>query len=541
MKLITNCHLLIREVKKWFKNNKFEAFLLLIILFISSIFRLYRIDEYMTFLGDEGRDAIIVRRLLVNFDPILIGPGTSIGNMYLGPIYYYMIAPFLLIFNFSPVGPSVFVALLGIATVFFVWFVIYEWFPSTSVKKGFLNVGALSAAGLYAVAPVVINLSRSSWNPNIMPFFSLLTIFSIWKFWGREKLAWLIVAFVSVAIALQSHYLGLLLLPVVCFFWILTLFGLLQVLNTSRRLLLKQFINYSVFGFFSFLLLMLPLVIFDFRHNFINFNAMKKFFLERQTTVSIRPWTAFPKLPVIVSDSLTSLITAKNSALGKSLSLFLLVGIGFLIFYEVFYIKSRKIKFIDSLKPYTILIFWLAVSFLGLGLYKQHIYDHYYGFFFTAPFILMGGLGQWMIDKFKIIGTLLVFFVFSCLLLVNLQANPLKYPPNRQMQRAMVVAEKIKQEAKGKKFNLAVIAERNYEDGYQYFLEKWREPVYDIDPLNYESTLGYQLFVVCELPKKDCDPVHNPKTEIANFGWSEIEGEWEVAGVTLYKLIHSER
>ena len=81
--------------------------LLITILLIGSFLRLYKISAYMTFLGDEGRDVLVVRNLLVHFDPILIGPGTSVGNMYLGPLYYYFMAPFLLLSGFSPVGPAV--------------------------------------------------------------------------------------------------------------------------------------------------------------------------------------------------------------------------------------------------------------------------------------------------------------------------------------------------------------------------------------------------------------------------------------------------
>jgi 4-amino-4-deoxy-L-arabinose transferase-like glycosyltransferase len=67
--------------------SKRELGALVFILLVGAAMRLYHIGGYMTFLGDEGRDAIIVRRLLVDFDPILIGPGTSIGNMYIGPLY----------------------------------------------------------------------------------------------------------------------------------------------------------------------------------------------------------------------------------------------------------------------------------------------------------------------------------------------------------------------------------------------------------------------------------------------------------------------
>ena len=97
----------ILRITGWAKENPAEAAFLFLILFIAAFSRLYRISEYMTFLGDEGRDVIIVRRLLVNADPILIGPGTSIGDMYLGPLYYYMMAPALLMARFSPVGPAV--------------------------------------------------------------------------------------------------------------------------------------------------------------------------------------------------------------------------------------------------------------------------------------------------------------------------------------------------------------------------------------------------------------------------------------------------
>src|SRR3972149_9199904 len=115
------------KVLKWVKANRFEASLIALTLLVGAFLRLYRIDEYMTFLGDEGRDVIIVRRLLVDFDLILVGPGTSIGDMYLGPLYYYMMAPALLLSNFSPVGPAVMIALLGVARIFLVWYIVREW------------------------------------------------------------------------------------------------------------------------------------------------------------------------------------------------------------------------------------------------------------------------------------------------------------------------------------------------------------------------------------------------------------------------------
>jgi len=131
------------KITDFVRCNKKELIILGIILLIASFCRLYKISSYMTFLGDEGRDVIIVRRLLVEGHPPLIGPGTSVGNMYLGPLYYYMMAPALLLANFSPIGPAVMIAILGIITVAFVWWVGRIWFSKSA---------GLIAAGLYAIS-----------------------------------------------------------------------------------------------------------------------------------------------------------------------------------------------------------------------------------------------------------------------------------------------------------------------------------------------------------------------------------------------------
>jgi 4-amino-4-deoxy-L-arabinose transferase-like glycosyltransferase len=102
----------------------------------------------MTFLGDEGRDALVWLHMLRNGKFTLIGPQTSIGNMYLGPLFYYLMFPFYLLFG-TP-GPSIGTAIFAGMTTFLLWYAGKEWF---SEKAG------LSAAFLYAVSPVTIVLS----------------------------------------------------------------------------------------------------------------------------------------------------------------------------------------------------------------------------------------------------------------------------------------------------------------------------------------------------------------------------------------------
>ncbi|EKE21589.1 MAG: hypothetical protein ACD_7C00176G0001, partial [uncultured bacterium] len=56
-------------------NYKKRLFLILlfVILFIGAFFRLYKINEYMTFLGDEGRDVLLVKRMIVDHKFTLLG------------------------------------------------------------------------------------------------------------------------------------------------------------------------------------------------------------------------------------------------------------------------------------------------------------------------------------------------------------------------------------------------------------------------------------------------------------------------------------
>ena len=489
------------KITAWLKKN----WLLVLIIVVGAFLRLYKIDQYMTFLGDEGRDAIIVRRLLVDFDPILIGPGTSIGNMYLGPLYYYMMAPALLLANFSPVGPAVMIALLGVVTVWFVWKIGKEWFG---------NAAGLVAAALYAVSPTVIIYSHSSWNPNIMPFFALLSIYSIWRVWRHKEFKWLLVLGVSYAFVLQSHYLGLLLVPVLFLFWFLS----------------RPPLRYTVYSALIFLLLMSPLVIFDARHGWMNFNAMKTFFTARQATVSARPWNAIPKLYPQFEEVNTSLIGGKNKTAGKFASAVLLAGVILVL------VKAKKTVFHT---PHFLLLVWLGAALIGFGLYKQQIYDHYFGFIFPVPFLLAGALSREILNGKQKILKMFLFPSLFFLVFVNLANSPLRSSPNQQLRRSVEVTRKIKEESAGKRFNLAVLAERNYEDGYEYFLLKDELPVVDIDAQR-PDTVTDQLFAVCELPKEKCDPTHSAKAEVANFGWSKIDGEWEVFGVRLYKLGHTQ-
>lgn len=471
--------------------NKLEIAALLIIIVVGAFSRLYRINDYMTFLGDEGRDAIVMKGIVTGTHFPLIGPGTSIGNMYLGPLYYYLAAPSLALFNLSPLGPAVFIVAIGLLTIGLIWWIGRQWFGRWP---------ALGVSALYALSPTVIVYSRSSWNPNIMPFFALLTMYGIWKVWRFGYWRWLVISAVSFAFVLNSHYLGLLLLPSVAIF----LFLAPKNPSTKRSIL----ISLSAISF-----LISPLILFDYRHGWQNFGAMKTFFAARQTTVNLKAYKALPNLWPIWQDMVTSLLAGKNKTVGY------FTAFGLMDLAILYAVRKRRSP------DFWFTVSWIGFGLIGLGLYKQHIYDHYYGFLFPAIFLLLG-----FTFKFTKYFTIPAFIILLFISLVN---TPLRIGPNYQLSRTIEISKFIKDQSVGQPFNLALLTKNNYDASYRYFLQLNNAPYYTI-----HDKLADQLFVICEM--SECNPINNPLWEIAAFGWSKIDATWDFPwGFKVMRLVHN--
>jgi len=151
-------------------------------------------------------------------------------------------------------------------------------------------------------------------------------------------------------------------------------------------------------------------------------------------------------------------------------------------------------------------------------------------------------LTGWFLAKiwdYRILGKGVAFLLLFFLVFLSIKELPLRYSPNRQLQRTQTIARFVLDKTNDKPFNLALIAERNYDEAYAFFMETWGKPPLRIDPQILKETAADQLFVICEqLP---CQPVGHPKAEIAMFGWTKVAEKWQIEGVEVYKLIPYEK
>ncbi|MEK7119422.1 MAG: glycosyltransferase family 39 protein [Patescibacteria group bacterium] len=492
---------------------------LLVVLLVGAYLRLYKISEYMTFLGDEGRDVLVVKRMIVEHKWTLLGPTASVGGFFLGPIYYYLMLPFLWLWKLDPTGPAVMVALFGIATIYLVFRVGKDFFG---------DLAGLIAASLYAVSPVVIAYSRASWNPNLVPFFSTLLIYLLWRIVVTNRWSELFWVGVVLGIGMQLHYLFL-------FLFLVT--GVWLVLFGRSRALLR----YYLLGAAGFIVGYAPFLAFEFRHGFPNTQSIIRFVLAGKDT----GYAAKQFFPNIVDVSIrligrlllrfpqpelwVTIAHWQRMSWLVAIYAILMGGIGSMV-----QVLTRKTKHRGSA---LLILLWFSVILLLFGFYRRGIYDYYFGIFFALPFLLIGFLLSRLFRSHTFRG--LAVCVWAGLLFFNWQGRPFLYPPNDQLGQAKMIAKEALAKAEGKPFNFALVTGGNSDHAYRYFFEIWgNSPIAIENEVNdpARKTVTDQLIVLCEI--SECKPLGHPLWEIAGFGPAQIVGEWGVSFVKIMKLTH---
>lgn len=223
--------------------------LILIILLCAFILRIYRIEALLNFHYDQGRDAKIIWDLWHGGKLFLIGPTTGLDGIFLGPFYYYLIAPFYLIGAGNPVIPSLFLSFLVTISLF----VLYL----TGVEIGG-RIAGFVALIIGTFSNHLIFSSRWLSNPTPIYLTSILIFFLMAKMLkDSKKYYWYLIYFL-VGVSFQFE-----LASAIFYTPILVVFTIWQ----RNKLNLKSFFVSCAFLFITFL----PQITFNFKHDNILF------------------------------------------------------------------------------------------------------------------------------------------------------------------------------------------------------------------------------------------------------------------------------
>lgn len=507
-----------------------------ILLLLAGVFflRIYRIPEYLTFLSDQGRDAIILKRIVTLEKWVFVGPTTSIGNVFTGPFFYYLVAPFMFLWRLDPAGPAFGIAIINTIGLILSFVFVYKNFGKTT-SLIFLVLAGFSMNQILQ--------SRFSWNPNPVSIFSFLSL-ACWYYsmkTGRAK--WFIATGLMLGFCLQLHYVtALLIFPM----------GLEAILTSIHLLRLKQHhvtFTHNIRNIFlavtSGIVTFIPLILFDIKNHFINLQTL----LRSSSTGEIQAKN------IAYIDRFNDVMRSMwHHTLGVNwnteLSLIALVGLVILAYFVA------HAQFQDARRRFVYGCMILVTTFIPLfALLETGRHVHYYNHLYLALYLLIGFILSYVanvIIKWStrvgisrgIIG-LIVYIAVGLFLLIYAQSHistliylTEPHKPYTQMGDAQTVAKYIIGQHPADAYQVVGLPYYETEGHYRYYLEYFNKRPMPADALGDPT----ELYVIChEETIKTCQIAGNPQWQLADFQnrhptWKKVS-EKRVTNVWVVKIV----
>lgn len=456
---------------------------------IGGFLRLYNLENAL-FQGDQGRDALIVSKIFREKDLVFIGPVTSIGNMYLGPLYYYFMLPFLFFTFPSPIGPVYAVALLSTLLIFCIYYFGKQLVGSTA---------ALFAAILMTFSSTIIDFSRYSWNPNVAPFAGFFLLYTTFKAIKQPKY-WIWTA-VSAAVLLQLHYVTLIACAAAGLFWV---WAAIQTLKKNQK---KQFLIATGGALLVFLISIVPLMLFDAKHGWLNLQAASKILTSSE---NFGYASSFEKYTQSLGDVDNKVKLLLSDLIFKNKDVFVWNFTLMTTLMSLLLIKKKE-KYGKGL---AFLLVNIGITSLGLALYRHSIFDHYVLFMLPAAFLFLGwSLAQ--LWKTQLWGKIWASVFIGCCVYAQVQHYSFG-PAGPTFQQLSITAQAIQKEVEPREpYALVLLSESHDVLGmnYRYFLSvdadrQPLEPGYQVQP---------EKLIIINEEKKTDSPQDVPITEIMAF------------------------
>jgi 4-amino-4-deoxy-L-arabinose transferase-like glycosyltransferase len=420
-------------MKKFLKKN----WIILIILLVGLFLRIYNYKELFLYTHDQDLAGWFVKDVVVNHHLRLIGQETSTEGIFIGAFFYYLLIPFYLLFGMDPIGGVFLVLLIGLFTIWSFYFVFGKVFSK--------DVG-LIAALLYSVSFYTVFNDRE-----IVPTMPVI-LWTVWFLWGiflllkgKQKFAY---PFLGVLFALTWHLnvALVLLIPVVI---------LAQFLSNKRMRL-----RYAFNGLVMLVLVSLPFIIFELRHNFVQTRSLIAAFTTNQQDI-VSGSEKFTRTLLLFSKDIHNLLWGDIARFGYNVDLILFIAVFILLAYKK--IIGRKIQLVFGM--------WIITYVVFFSLYSKRLSEYYLN---GVVVIFIGIFSLFLAWLIKHRGRkLLGFFAIMALVLINL-TRFFKIPVNRSgYVERQEITKYIEKDARDHGFpcvSVSYITDPGYDRGYRYFL-----------------------------------------------------------------------
>lgn len=231
--------------------NKY-FFLIILALLIGIFLRIYRINETMPFIGEQGWFYLSAKNMLVNGSFPLVGIPSSHPWLHQGPLWTYLLASQMLFFGFSPyvgVYLSIFLDVLSIYLMYVLG------------RNLFNRPTGVIAMFLYAISNLTISNSRMPYHTSPIPLLTILLTLSISKWLNQKPKNFILIPFyLSILYNLE-------LATVVYFFTVILIF-LIGIFRKSEYISALKNKTIIIISIFFSLLPLIPILIHDINNGF---------------------------------------------------------------------------------------------------------------------------------------------------------------------------------------------------------------------------------------------------------------------------------
>lgn len=214
------------------------------ILGVAAFLRYYNLAENFVFTGDEEHQVTLAMTIVRDFHPIWIGVNAGHLGFYLGPYWTYFTAGWLWLSGGEPLITAYVAAVIGVITTGAIVYAGWSLFNS--------RVGIVAGL-LYSTLPLLVYFGQKYWNPSLTPLLTIVLLISFSKLTKNNW--WLVVAAVCIGAIFHTH---LSLIPLIL------IGGYVLIRGKIKD---KKAIGVSLL---ALILMLLPLIIFDYNHNWSN-------------------------------------------------------------------------------------------------------------------------------------------------------------------------------------------------------------------------------------------------------------------------------
>ena len=476
-----------------------ENWPILVILLATLLIHLFRLDSLITIGGDQGYDLLKIKGILEG-DLTLLGP--PIGRfrdtvLYLGPLYYYLQAPFLMLFKLDPVGQMVPIIISRLATTFFVYL---------ASKKLFNRQAATISAIVAGVSPYFLEKLGQPSLPYLIPAVVSIIIFLFIKSKKTAK-TFVLLGFLS-GLMVHLHYLGL------------SVFLALAIFACRLK---EQKLKSLAFLFFGFILSISPLLLFEARNNF---------FLTRQIASQLTKGVIGTQTPLMTDQIISSINFLTKDIIGVQLPF--IISLLLIITAAALALKPKKEKIAIAF-----LISIVVINLAAVGLYRQEAQPHYLAAVYVPLFILAGATIARIAKFGKFLPLVLTLVITVALIKGNDLERTSGYtmPEDLTLRQIRQISKLIVEDVGSETFNITSTLDGDSRAmPYRYLTEVYGKTPEDVQ--NYDK--GQNLYIITR------DPASHVRAsslfEIASFQPSFIESTWNMNGdIKLIKLSKQER